>query len=318
MDPSQEASDVVVERAGSLDEWTAVIRQRFVALQIAQHTAADLAGVVRTRQVGHLQASAVASTPQTFTRTRRLASSAGEGELLALGLVDRGTGQLQQDGRTCAVAGGSFALYETSRPFSWSLSGDWRIFVVTWRRDSVAISDAELRQLVAAPVSGSAGVGRLVSPMLRGLVREGGGISPAGAARFASEIAELSLIAAGETRREPVELDASRDKLREIQVFIEQHLVDPELTPSRIAQEFYMSARTLHRLFAQHGLTVAAWIKHRRLEAARRTLTAPGSCNAPVGEIATRHGFSTAAYFSREFTAYYGQSPRSYRAQARP
>jgi AraC-like DNA-binding protein len=317
MDVSQEASDVVVERARSLDEWTAVIRQRFVALQIAQHTAADMSGVVRTRHLGHLQASAVVSAPQTFTRTKRLASDAGEGELLALGLVDRGTGHLQQDGRTCAVAGGSFALYETSRPFSWSLSGDWRIFVVTWPRESVAFSDAELRRLLASAVPGNAGVGRLVSPMLRGLVRDDPGISPAGAARFASEIAELSLIAAGETRREPAEVDAGRDRLREIQVFIEQHLVDPALTPPRIAQEFYMSARTLHRLFAQHGLTVTAWIKDRRLEAARRALSAPGSGQTPVGEIATRHGFSTAAYFSREFTARYGQSPRSYRSQAR-
>lgn len=317
MDISQEATDVVVERARSLDEWAAVIRQRFIALQIAQHTDADLAGVVRTRHVGHLQASAVASTPQTFTRTKRLASSAGEGDLLALGLVDRGTGHLQQDDRTCAVADGSFALYETSRPFTWSLSGDWRIFVVTWPRESVVFSDAELRRLVASPVSGDVGVGRLVSQMLRGLVQDGSGISTAGAARFASEVAELTLIAAGETRRESTEIDAGRDKLREIQVFIEQHLVDPALTPPRIAREFHMSARTLHRLFAQHGLTVAAWIKDRRLEAARRALGAPDARQAAVGEIATRYGFSTAAYFSREFTARYGQSPRTYRSQAR-
>jgi AraC-like DNA-binding protein len=313
MDLNQEASGVLVERATSLDEWTAVIRQRFVALQIAEHSPSDMAGVVRTRRVAHLQASAVSSTPQTFTRTKRLSAAAGEGEMLALGLVDRGTGHLQQDGRTCAVSDGAFALYETSRPFSWSLSGDWRIFVFTWPRDTLAFCESELRPLIASAVSGNAGVGRLVSPMLRELVREDDGLSPAGAARFATEIAELSLIAVGETRREASELDASRGQLQEIQVFIEQHLADPALTPPRIAQEFYLSARTLNRLFAQHGLTVAAWIKDRRLDAARRALTAPGSRPVPVGEIAARCGFSTAAFFSREFTARYGLSPRSYR-----
>ncbi len=317
MDLNQDASDVLVERARSLDEWTGLIRRRFVALQIAQHSPSDVAGVVRTRQVAHLQASAVCSTPQTFTRTKRLSSAAGEGEMLALGLVDRGTGQLQQDGHTCAVSGGGFALYETSRPFSWSLSGDWRIFVFTWPRDTLAFCESELRPLIASAVSGAAGVGRLVSPMLRDLVRANDGLSPAGAARFATEVAELSLIAAGETRRESAELDAGRGQLHDIQVFIEQHLAEAELTPPRIAQEFYMSARTLNRLFAQHGLTVAAWIKDRRLEAARRALVAPGPRPAPVGEIAARYGFSTAAFFSREFTARYGLSPRSYRTQAR-
>ena len=249
MDPHQHSSDVVLERARSVDEWVALIRQRFVALEIAQHAPSDLGGTVRTRRLAHLQASAVSSTPQTFTRTKRLAA-AGEGELLALGLVDRGTGYLQQDGRTCTVGGGSFALYETSRPFSWSLSGDWRIFVLTWPRDAIAFSGSELRTLIASTVAGNAGVGRLVSPMLRGLVRDGAGLSPTGSARFASELAELALIAAGETRRETAELNAGRNQLQEVQVFIEQHLVDPELTPAHIAQEFYMSARTLHRLFA--------------------------------------------------------------------
>lgn len=317
MDLNQEASGVLVEQAGSLDEWTAVIRQRFVALQIEQHAPSDMAGVVRTRQVAHLQASAVCSTPQTFTRTKRLSAAGGEGEILAIGLVDRGTGYLQQDGRICAVRDGAFALYETSRPFSWSLSGDWRIFVFTWPRDTLAFGESELRPLIASAVSGRAGVGRLVSPMLRELVQEDDGLSPIGASRFATEVAELSLIAVGETRREPHEIDATRNLLQEIQVFIEQHLADPALTPPRIAQEFYLSARTLNRLFAQHGLTVMAWIKDRRLESARRALIAPGSQQIPIGEIAARCGFSTAAFFSREFTARYGLSPRSFRTQAR-
>jgi AraC-like DNA-binding protein len=316
MDSSPEVPDVLVERAGSLDEWTGVIRERFVALQIAQHTAAEMTGTVRTRHVGHLQASAVSSTPQTFTRTKRLAAS-DECDLLAIGLVDRGTGYLQQDGRTCAVSAGSFALYETSRPFAWSLAGAWRIFIFTWPRDSVVFSESELRGLTASAVPGNVGVGRLVSPLLRGLVRDGAGASAAGAARFASEIAELSMIAAAETYSESTVLDLNRDCLHEIQVFIEQHLADPALTPPRIAEHFYVSARTLHRLFAQHGTTVAAWIKDRRLEAARRALLAPGSCETPISEIAARYGFSTAAYFSREFAARYGQSPRAYRVLSR-
>lgn len=316
MDASDHTADVLVERGRSLDEWVAVVRQRFVTLQIAPQSSSDVAGVVRTRHIGHLQASAVCSTPQTFTRTKRMAAT-GDCELFALGLVDRGTGYLEQDGRTCAVSNGSFAIYETDRPFSWSLTGDWRIFVFTWPRDSVAFSSLEMRKLTAATVPGTTGVGSMVSPLLRGLLPVGAGISLAGAARFASEIAELSVIAAGENCREPVDVDAGRGQLREIQTFIEQHLTDPALTPPAIAREFHMSTRTLHRLFALHGLTVAAWIKDRRLEGARRALVASGSSVLPVHQIAARYGFSTVALFSRSFATRYGQSPSTYRAIAR-
>src|SRR5215472_17140616 len=78
---------VVVEKATSLGAWADVIRDRFVPLQIAPHDASELAGSVQSRLVGHLQAAVVVSTPQAFTRTRRLVSASGA-ELWALGLVE--------------------------------------------------------------------------------------------------------------------------------------------------------------------------------------------------------------------------------------
>jgi AraC-like DNA-binding protein len=293
-----------------------VIRERFIPLQIAQRDASDLAGSVRSRQIGHLQASIVDSVPQTFTRTRRLISAGGH-ELLALGLVERGTGYLEQDGRSCVVCGGDFALYDTSRPFTWSLTGDWRLRVYTWPRQSLTLTEPDSQQLTATPVPGNAGAGRFLSPMLARLARTDAGLSPAGSIRLAGEVAELSIIAALEAGPRAEREHPDREQLRKIQAFIEQNLADPALTPSRIAQEFYMSARTLHRLFARHGLTAAAWIKNRRLEACRRALVSPGSQTVPINEIASRFGFSNQAFFSREFSRQYGQSPRQHRLRDR-
>jgi AraC-like DNA-binding protein len=311
-----ETAGAVVETATSLRGWADVIRERFIPLQIAQRDASDLAGSVRSRQIGHLQASIVDSVPQTFTRTRRLISAGGH-DLLALGVVERGTGYLEQDGRNCMVSGGDFALYETSRPFTWSLAGDWRLRVYTWPRETVALTEPDSQQLTATVVPGDAGVGRFLSPMLADLTRTGAGLSPSGSIRLASEIAELSVIAALEAGQAVKHERPDRDQLREIQAFIEQNLADPALTPPRIAGEFYMSARTLHRLFARHGITVAAWIKSRRLEACRRALVSPGSKNVPINEIASRFGFSNQAFFSREFSRQYGQSPRRHRLHGR-
>ncbi|EID79984.1 MULTISPECIES: helix-turn-helix domain-containing protein [Rhodococcus] len=111
-------------------------------------------------------------------------------------------------------------------------------------------------------------------------------------------------------------MERGGERLREIQAFIEAHLTEPALTHDRIAQEFFISPRTLHRLFAQGGYTVSAWIKNRRLEASRRALGSPASRNLAINEIGSRFGFSTPAYFSREFTARYGVSPRRYRLES--
>ena len=313
---SAETTGAVVETATSLREWADVIRQRFIPLQIAQRDASDLAGSVRSRQIGHLQASIVDSIPQTFTRTRRLISAAGH-ELLALGLVERGTGYLEQDGRSCVVSGGDFALYDTSRPFTWSLTGDWRLRVYTWPRESITLTEPDSQQLTAAAVPGNVGVGRFLSPTLARLARTDAGLSPSGSIHLASEVAELSIIATLEARQGMEHEHDDHEQLRKIQAFIEQNLADPELTPPSIAWEFYMSARTLHRLFAQHGLTVAAWIKSRRLEACRRALVSPGSQTVRINEIASRFGFSNQAFFSREFSRKYGESPRRLRLRDR-
>jgi AraC-like DNA-binding protein len=308
--------DVVVETARSLRAWTDVIHHRFVSLRIAQNDASELSGSVRSRQIGHLQASVVRSTPQTFTRTRRLAT-VDDHNLLAVGAVERGTGCLEQDGRACVVADGDFALYDTSRPFGWSLTGDWTLRVYTWPLDAVTVTEAESRTLTATTVRGDAGIGCFLSPMLASLASTSTTVSPLTSARLASEVAELAITAAWEAGHRDACDQPDREQLQRIQIFIEQNLADPELTPPRIAHEFFMSARTLHRLFARHGLTVAAWIKRRRLEACRRALGSPTAQHLGINEIACRYGFPNPSFFSREFTLQYGESPRTYRSRLR-
>lgn len=308
--------DVVVETAHSMRAWADVIHHRFVSLRIAQDDASQLSGSVSSRQIGHLQASVVRSTPQTFSRTSRLAA-ADDHNLLAVGVVERGTGCLEQDGRTCVIAGGDFALYDTSRPFTWSLTGDWTLRVYTWPLDAVTATEAESRALTATTVRGDTGVGCLLSPMLASLAGASTAISPLASARLAGEVAELAITAAWEVGHHDAGGQPDREQLQAIQVFIEQNLADPELTPARIAREFFMSARTLHRLFARHGLTVAAWVKRRRLEACRRSLGSPAAQHLGINEIACRYGFPSPSFFSREFTRQFGESPRAYRSRAR-
>lgn len=305
------SSGVVEEKATSLRGWAELIRERFVPLQIAPHDAAEMRGSVKTRQFGYLQASTVRSAPQTFTRTRSLVAKE-DSPLFALGLVDKGVGYLEQDGRECTVTDGGFALYDTSRPFTWHFGGPFRMRVYTWPLGSVSLASSEAQRVTAINVPRAQGIGRLLGPLFLQLMQETpGDLSAPGSMRMAGELAELAITAGLEAGQAPPTRDG--EILRTIQLFIEERLSDPTLNADQIAAGFYMSTRTLHRLFARHNLTVAGWIKMRRLEGCRRALVSSSSSDEPIRDVAARYGFLNASFFSREFAQQYGASPRQYR-----
>ncbi|WP_169542006.1 helix-turn-helix domain-containing protein [Nocardia jiangxiensis] len=307
-----------MESATSSRLWSDLIHQRFVPLRITARASGELSGVVTTRLIGHLQASCVSSDPQVFVRSNSLLRSGRE--LLAAGVVDRGHGYLEQDGRTCEVSDGAFALYDTSRPFTWTFTDEWRMRVYTWPRLGIGTHDPDLSRLTAVAVSGTSGVGRFVAPMFDHLSHDSPTLPDAVSTRLVDELAELTVTAAleagGQSRRDETDAEACAADavLREVKDFIEDNLADPDLTPARVAQAFFISTRTLHRTFARHNLTVSAWIKHRRLERTKRALRITSLDPLPISEIARRVGFTNPAAFSREFSQTYGVSPRRYRA----
>ncbi len=298
-----------ISEVRTVSAWKDTICDHFVSLHIAPHAPREFVGTVETRRLGHMTASSVVSTPQTFTRTPNLFSRDGR-HLLQVGLVTQGHGVLVQDGRTCVLSAGDFAVYETARPFTWAMTGDWRLLVYTWPRDAVVLSEPESQRVTATTISSQTGVGRFLSPALRELVHSSDPLSAATAVRVADQVAELTVTAALEAAR-PDEVIPENDKFKRIQLFIEDNLGDPGLTPQMIAQQFYLSPRTLHRLFARRGLTAAGWVRTRRLAACRRALV--GEPRVPITDIASRYGFSNPEVFSRTFAATFGTSPSHYR-----
>ena len=105
--------------------------------------------------------------------------------------------------------------------------------------------------------------------------------------------------------------------LVEIRSFIDQHIGDADLSPAVVAAAHYMSVRTLYRLFAMDGCTVAQWIKGRRLRLCRQDLADSNLAHLSIPAVAARRGFQNAHHFSRLFREVFGMSPRAYRVQVR-
>ncbi|MEE6265022.1 helix-turn-helix domain-containing protein [Streptomyces diastatochromogenes] len=107
-----------------------------------------------------------------------------------------------------------------------------------------------------------------------------------------------------------------RNLVLRITSFIDEHLPDPELTPSVVAAAHHISTSYLHRLFQDEESTVAGRIRSRRLAAARRDLADPALRTLPVHAIAARWGFPRPADFSRAFRNAYGIAPKDHRQKA--
>lgn len=95
-----------------------------------------------------------------------------------------------------------------------------------------------------------------------------------------------------------------------VQAFIERNLGDVALSPSRIAAAHAISTRYLQKLFEEQGLSVANWIRRRRLERCRRDLADPAQDGLPVRVIATRWGFTSESHFNRIFVPRTAPRPR--------
>ncbi len=242
-------------------------------------------------------------------------------ELYHLALPLRGRPRLTRAGRETVLGAGEMVLYDGVRPFS---------SVVTAHQDPAELIQTQLPKallpfppgstdrLMGGRLSGREGIGPLLTDFLVRLVRDAGHYRPADTARLGGILLDLltALLAH--------ELDTAtcvppeshrRSLLLRVQGFVERHLGDARLSPQAVAAAHQISVSYLYKLFQEEGLTVAAWIRQRRLESCRRDLSDPRLDSHPVHAIAARWGFLSNAHFSRAFRAAYGMSPKEYRGR---
>lgn len=95
--------------------------------------------------------------------------------------------------------------------------------------------------------------------------------------------------------------------LNNIKTFMQQNLLDNELSLKSIAEEQHISIRTLNRLFAEVGETPMQWLQSKRLSNAHQMLTSMP--NRSITDIALMNGFNDVSHFGRLFRRQFGQSP---------
>lgn len=108
-------------------------------------------------------------------------------------------------------------------------------------------------------------------------------------------------------------LSVSERRIAEIERQIMQHLGDPNLSATSVAQGCNMSIRYLHYILKASGRTLSSLLWNARLDRACETMRSVGAKRQSVHEIAQICGYKSVAHFRRQFRSRYGVSPKQYR-----
>ncbi|MBC2643015.1 MULTISPECIES: helix-turn-helix domain-containing protein [unclassified Rhodococcus (in: high G+C Gram-positive bacteria)] len=302
----------------SFDEFRESVSDAFVPLEMTSDNRDEFRGVVRGAAVGAVRITEIVAAPHVIRRTPRTIRASNP-DYFKLGLQVRGRCVLTQDGREAALTPGDFSIYDTTRPYQLSFDDRFQMLVVMFPRNLLRVPSDGVAQLTASRVSGTHGLGALVTPLLRGLGEQIADASPAVAVHLGDAVLDLVGAAFAEQLhlvdgRAPT---SRRDDLWvRVTAFIDDRLADRELDLHSIAAAHHISVRHLQKLFEAEGDTVSAWIRRRRLERCRRDLADDRYRDLPVSAIGARWGFVDAAHFSRLFKNTHGSAPGTYRAEA--
>lgn len=98
-------------------------------------------------------------------------------------------------------------------------------------------------------------------------------------------------------------------QLRDALDFIDAHLAEP-LTVARVCEQTGIGIRTLQRQFVREmGIGPIAYIKARRLNAARRSLIMADPEDTSVSRVAGDHGITQLGRFAGEYRRFFGEQP---------
>ncbi|MGX5210919.1 AraC-like ligand-binding domain-containing protein [Streptomyces violaceus] len=307
-----------VPAADRFDYWRELMIQTVAPMDMSSDHADDFRASMRVLELGAVHVWPTGFQSVRFHRTPKLIRQS-DPELLHMTFVSRGTVGVVQAGREATPGPGDLCVVDFSRPFD-SHAGPVKGVGVEVPKEMLALAGKGVNELLGRRISGREGFGALLAQFLTRITSDTGSFQPSDGPRLETIVLDLvSALLAHELAADNTFTPEARRRTLTLRIhsFIQQHLADPQLTPRAIAAAHHISLSHLHRLFREENTTtIAAWIRHQRLQRSRRDLADPALCHNTIHQIATRWGFTRAADFTRAFRTHYGMPPRDYRHQA--
>lgn len=270
----------------------------------------------RMLEIGDVQIWEASISTSTLKRTEKLIRKS-DPEKVCIAFNRRGVLLGDTAGRQMVCGPGDLYCHDTSHPskMMFRSAEDRRSFdglTVMVPRRNLSLARRNVDQVVGRRISANVGMGALLSTFISQLAHNSTSFGVNDGSRLEFVVGDLvSATLAGTMDDLGCVPEESRRNalLLSVKEFMLQNLSDPELTPSAVAAAHHISISYLHRIFQHEEITVAAWIRQRRLAQAYAKLTDAAHYAVPIHAIASLSGFARAADFTRAFRNAYGMSP---------
>jgi AraC-like DNA-binding protein len=301
-----------IAKAKRFDVWRDMLCSTHVSIDCQRLTQRPFSGASEAAQINQVGLTRIHSVDQKIVWTP-LRPSTNDGALLVT-LQTVGVGVLVQDGHEEHLEPGSVSFHESGRPFSWIFPDEFEQLVIRLPRETFAGRLGHTSRWTARVMSGTSGIGSLVSGFLRHTFVVLGSCSPSSAYRLSQISCDLvgTALAEIQGQEKPSQYGRIALLLRAKQV-IETHLPDPELNPAKVASMLRISLRYLQELFKNENTTPSAWMWERRLIRSHNMLADARFANVSISQIAFDCGFNDYSHFNHRFRAAFSASPSEFR-----
>jgi AraC-like DNA-binding protein len=298
---------------GSEEALAAGLSDLFIELDVRVRTGSRSARMlVDTRTFGDLEllhTNVVRGGFSVLRSQAHIASSASNS--FFVGCVLDGVASFTQESRSVALQASDLAVLDSTRPYRIDVDRYLDALWIRVPRHRIEGRMPRAAEVLAQRIDGSVGTGHLTSTLVTASQREAANLSASESLRISNSLLDLlslSLEVSGSQEdRRPLQI------LRRIQNHIDANIADPGLSRDSIARSHGISTRYLSKIFEREGLSVARWIRLRRLELSRQRIEARGSGAATISEIAFACGFTDVSSFNRAFKRHFGATPSSLR-----
>ena len=227
---------------------------------------------------------------------------------LWLAYMAQGSGRVEQSARQTKLDSGDIVLYDSSRPFTFSLQANSIHLLRLPRRSLLQRCPGAERLSGQGFEAGQVGASPLKSLIEYSVATDFSKMRSGAASQFGSTLLDLVALML-EVRMGKDATPHEYDLYARISSYIEQHFGDPTLSLESLAEVHHVSSRTVTRAFARRDQTPMTFVWKLRLQASRLALTEGRSRS--VTEAAFEHGFSDVSHFSRAFRKSFGCTPQS-------
>lgn len=252
----------------------------------------------------------VVASPHKIVRTKKHISHSTEDDFL-ISFQLSSEGIVRQNGREAILMPGSFALYDSTQPYTLSFKDQFHQLVVQMPKEVLRQHLSNPEQYTAIEMCGRAGLGAVITNFVLSLAKEMGQLTPK-----SEELSDNMLHIMAMAFSSSVMLDKiGNDSLvkhsikQRVYRYIELNLYNPDISNQMIADAQGISLRYLNKLFSKESDSVHALILEKRLNKSLSMIKNPAYSGHSIESIAYSMGFSSGAHFSRSFKKRFGFNP---------